>query len=736
MKLTSTPRSRSELIASYAFAAPPPTVPPKTPPKAAEPPADAPAPTDADAAVTAAIAELKAALSKAQAAQKADPDSDDPKDQKVSADLDALAKAIAELDSDQQADAANESADDPAKPDAPAPVTAAGAVPPPAAPSKPAPDEPPANPVDSDGNIDDQAACANPDCGHLASSHLDQDDQGQNTGACQMTNCECLGMQVESQPNSGGDDQGATDDGTPQGSPAPAKGQEQLAAPVADAPAPPAPAAAPDAAPSALNEPPPVEGGENMGPAFTIPVAIIEGQPTGDGRQIAPMALTWRTPPLPLMGLATETHDPEGLDMNAPAVMCGRIDSFAREPGEGDTQVILAKGSFLSNDDGAYFADLCEQMGRLGISADVAVSEVDMEVTDTDSDGFPVEMAETLMAGTIMGLTVCPYPAFEGAYIVLGDGSAQPDATAIPQTPDAPATPPKPPAAVTAGGQLVHLMSYESCEPCDQGIELIVASGAGPVRPPKAWFSDPHFTIGDERLVEILDRRGRRVIGGKYACPLTVSDEGRVFGHIAPWGVCHTGSAGQCILAPHSKVDYAHFKRGQHIVTAEGEQVRVGVITAGIGHAPTRGLSSSAAMAHYDNTALAAADVNAGEDEFGIWVAGAIRPDATDEQIRSLTAASISGDWRKLGGTLELVAALAVNQPGYPLAVVASGEHEALVAAGAGVMDRLKHPAVPEAEQGDVALRRALAPMLGQAKTLARLKVTRQSARERLRALR
>ena len=292
-------------------------------------------------------------------------------------------------------------------------------------------------------------------------------------------------------------------------------------------------------------------------------------------------------------------------------------------------------------------------------------------------------MAEILTEGQIMGLTVCPYPAFEGAYIVLGDGQST---TPIPaQAGDGE----EQETAVTAS---IHFMTYQQCEPCDQGLEVIVAAGAGPTRPPLAWFSDPGFTEGDGRLVEILDRRGKRALGGKYACPVTVTDEGRVFGHIAPWGVCHTGQSGQCILAPRSGADYAHFKRGQHLTTAEGEQIRVGVITADTGHAQVRGVNAASAMAHYDNTALAVADVNIGEDEYGIWIAGAIRPGATDEQIRKLTAASISGDWRAIGGQLELVAALAVNQPGFPLAVVAGGQIESLVAAGANVMEHLSTP--------------------------------------------
>jgi len=710
-KLLSTARSRVELIASHSYGEALASPPPPPAEEKAPAPAKTPTETDPDQAVTDALAKVKTAVDAAVAAQKADDDSDDPKDQKVTADLAALSKAVDAAIADQAADAADESenpsADEKPAPEKPA-VTAAAAE----------PETPKTNPVAPNGDIDNDVQCANPDCGHLASAHLDDAEMGANTGACSMTDCSCLATQVESQPNTGGDDQGSQ--------PAAPEGKEDLA--TADAPVAPGPAPSAPEQPAGLNEPPPVAGGDSMGPAFTIPVAIIEGQPTGDGRQIAPNALTWRTPPVPLMGLATETHDPDGFDMNAPAVLCGRIDSFERQPGDGDTQVIVAKGFFLPNDDGMYFAELAEAMGRIGVSADVAVQASEIEVGDVDPMGFPLEMSETLTEGVIMGITVCPFPAFEGAYLVLGDGAEKPEAQAIPQQADEPPTMDKPPAAVTAGGQLIHLMTYEQCEPCDQGLEVITAAGQGPTRPPRAWFSDPGFTEDDGRLVEILDRRGNRVIGGKFACPLTVEDSGRVYGHIAPWGVCHTGHSGQCILAPHSKAGYAHFLRGQHVVTAEGEKVRVGVITCDAGHASTRGISASQAMAHYDNTALAVADVTIGEDEYGIWVAGAMRPDASEEQIRALRASSISGDWRQLGGTLELVAALAVNQPGFPLAVVASGQHEALVAAGASVMHRVKHPAPSSApEAGDVALRAALGPLLGDAKA---------KARERLAALR
>ncbi len=686
-------QSRATLIASYGYGTLPP--PPEAPPPK---PADGAA--EADQAVTQAVAAIDAAVKHAIDMQKADPDgATDPRDAKVLDGLNALAEQVATVVTDQAADTDTEADDAPAeKPATPAPpakTTAKLAAQPPDA----------ATPVDEHGNVDNTTVCATPDCGHYASAH-DNTDTGKNTGPCGMKGCDCEGMQIDAPTD---DDADGSGEGEAPAQPAPVTAAGPVVAPDSPPAATPAPAAGSD-----LNAPPPMTGGEAMGPAFTIPVAIIEGQPTGDGRQIAVGALTWRTPPLPLMGLRTETHDPEGFDQNDPAVICGRIDSFERSDGESGTALIMARGFLLANDDGMYFGDLIEAMGRVGVSADVAVEATEVTITEVDDMGFPMGMDETLTEGCIMGLTVCPYPAFEGAYIVLGDGTEKPAAQAIPQQADRPTVPSTPPAMVAAGGQLIHFMTYEECDACSAGLDVITASGAGPTAPPAAWFADPGFTEDDGRLVEIHGRRG----AGQYACPITVTADGQVYGHLAPWGVCHIGKPG-CVTAPKSTHDYAYFRRGQHLVTAEGERVRVGVLTADTGHAPLNA-SATAAMAHYDDTRNIVADVNVGEDDYGIWVAGAVRPGATEDQVRNLRASSISGDWRQLGGSLELVAALAVPVPGFPHAVVAGGQM-ALTAAGSQVMHAVKHPPAPDASLGgDHMLRRALAPLLDDARSRAR----------------
>ena len=169
---------------------------------------------------------------------------------------------------------------------------------------------------------------------------------------------------------------------------------------------------------------------------------------------------------------------------------------------------------------------------------------------------------------------------------------------------------------------------------------------------------------------------------------VTVKD-GRIWGHLACWGVCHTGFNDLCITAPHSEVDYHYFHQGQ-VATDEG-MLPVGKITLGTGHA-SLDWSKRAALEHYDNSGTAVAVVRAGEDQYGIWISGRILPGVSDEKLAELQRSPLSGDWRPMtvGGNYELIAALAVNVPGFPRprALVAS----ALVAAGALVPGRGHHP--------------------------------------------
>lgn len=183
-------------------------------------------------------------------------------------------------------------------------------------------------------------------------------------------------------------------------------------------------------------------------------------------------------------------------------------------------------------------------------------------------------------------------------------------------------------------------------------IASVVSPAVAMRTPPRSWFARQEST-GATALA--VDRAS-----------------GQLFGYLCAWGTCHIGFDGQCIEPPHSRSNYAYFHTGS-VETDEGE-IPCGVLTLGTGHADL-GLHHRAAVHHYDNTGTQVARVVAGEDDYGIWVAGQALPVGEGDFAR-FRAAAPSGDWRRIGGSQELVAALMVNVPGFPVprpALAASG---------------------------------------------------------------
>lgn len=194
--------------------------------------------------------------------------------------------------------------------------------------------------------------------------------------------------------------------------------------------------------------------------------------------------------------------------------------------------------------------------------------------------------------------------------------------------------------------------------------EMSLVAGAAPLNPPKAWFGNPKLT-GPTKI--------------------TVTPDGRIFGHLALFGSCHLTFANTCVTVPRSRRAYADFHAGS-TKTKEGAVLDTGVLTVDTGHADTTWGTASQVKAHYDNTGTAAAVVRAGEDAYGVWVAGSLVPGADEELAQKLRRSPLSGDWRRIGGGLELVAALGVNRPGF--AITASGEEQYLIYAdGEGIAE-------------------------------------------------
>lgn len=401
---------------------------------------------------------------------------------------------------------------------------------------------------------------------------------------------------------------------------------------------------------------------------------VLEDTQTGDGRVIAAGAVYWADPPLPFAYLAE--GDQHVMASEAPQI--GTVETLERVGKE-----IIGTGGI--DDEIPEGAELVRRMengsaangARQFVSIDADDWEV--EIIDTNpGDGSEDELVilasglgyegswpdelpgRTAAAGDpdptggevimeaaadeiieratrlrIRGATACAVSAFDGAYI-----------------------------------ELINDADEAEPEPAPEDEAPVVAASFP--APSADWFADPKLT---------------------GPTPLTVDDDGRVFGHVAAWNTCHTGRQDVCLMAPRSPSNYAYFRTGE-VRCADGSRVRTGPLTVGMPHADLKHGHRSAA-AHYDDTRCAVADVVVGEDAYGIWAAGAVRGSCTEEQRQALMASAPSGDWRSIGGSLELIAVLMVNAPGFPVPALAAsavdtrlrvrveaGECMALVAAG------------------------------------------------------
>lgn len=399
-------------------------------------------------------------------------------------------------------------------------------------------------------------------------------------------------------------------------------------------------------------------------------VIAREGEMTGDGRMIEDGALRWDDLPIPLRVAFKDVGGHDG------AEVCGRIETVERREG-GD---IYATGTFdLGSAVGVEaFRQVSEQMSN-GVSIDTddvtfrIMAKADMpeaDVADSGDEADPEGRVKVAAMSSSDELTVIESARLRAATLVSVPAFATARVYAAGQAPSASETSERD-ENVDSGEKMSR---SADADPLSRDS---LTAAAIPTAPPEKWFKDPQLT-GPTALV--------------------VEDDGRVYGHIAAWGTCHIGQIGKCVEPPTSPSNYAYFRTGA-LRTAEGTSVAVGHLTMGTGHAGPRD-SANAAAEHYDNTGTVFADVAAGEDAYGIWVAGSLRPGITPEQVRVARSAPISGDWRTIRGSLELVGALAVNVPGFPVprpqGLLASGEVKSLQASGVVAHDdsaaRAAHP--------------------------------------------
>lgn len=289
--------------------------------------------------------------------------------------------------------------------------------------------------------------------------------------------------------------------------------------------------------------------------------------------------------------------------------------------------------------DSAYSTDVMEQIEAGVIGPSVDLDDIEYQV---DDQGRIV-----ITRWRIAGATLVAIPAFADVHLTLDPLPAEP-------------------------------MDVDPAT--DAAPEWLYASAAPEVLPPLDWFRQPD-------LSELT--------------PLTISDTGRVFGHIAGWETCHVGLPG-CVTAPSSPSGYSYFHVAEQR-TAEGVTLPVGTLVAGPTHCRDMQAGFQTAQQHYyDDPGAAVARVTAGEDAHGIWVAGWLLPEATEAAKAVFKASPVSGDWRRVGGALELIAVCSVNAPGFPVprarVSFSLGSQLALIA-GSGlvpVAGEYKEPAVAE----------------------------------------
>jgi len=385
---------------------------------------------------------------------------------------------------------------------------------------------------------------------------------------------------------------------------------------------------------------------EVRGAEFVIPLVIPENTESGDGRKFEKGAITMRELPLPFLWQIKTGEGHSG------SVVIGTILSMERV----DQGIGNARGYFDTGEYGKEAERLVRGGFIRGVSADMDMFEADEEDENAENDSNKKVGAGKMKItkARVMAVTLVPKPAFQECRVELADQSG--------------------------GEQEEEVISdgvyVEGLNPLDASalVACGIVAGMIPVTPPKDWFDNPKL---------------------KKPTALTVTDDGQVYGHIAAWHVDHIGMS-YGTRPPRSKSSYAYFHTGA-VRAEDGTDVPVGQLTLAGGHASLEA-SASEAVRHYDDTASAVADVHAGEDAYGIWVSGALRPGTTPEQIRALRASAPSGDWRPIKGALELVAICQVNVPGFPIARarVASGQVMALVAAGASVLAQLKNDPLAE----------------------------------------
>lgn len=454
------------------------------------------------------------------------------------------------------------------------------------------------------------------------------------------------------------------------------------------------------------------------GPVPWHSVITVEGQWSGDGRRFADGALTSRPLPLPL------TWQRVSADGHTGSPVVGKREMHMRVGNQ-----IRANGVFINNAEAAEVIDLLAEFGRFGISVDADMVNMEFSEEGAEKEGV------TFTDARDCGACIVQIPAFAEAFIALGEppedfyeGGTEIVTTGQSLVASITAADIAPGKTEDGPGWLTNYIATDRLRDWWASQESGVAWGTpgdfNRCRAKAAQYIKPQYLAGfcanrhydalgfwpgqegsvGDALTQTDPAAPLSLVASAYGnikaphewfakeevldypegCPLTITEEGQVFAHVATWNSCHGNKQyGECQTAPHSPTNYSQFLLGE-VLTDEGS-VPVGCLTIGAGHAAGH-LRLRAAQRHYDDATSVFADVTCRDGELGIWVSGWVRPGTPEEMVVAARASKLSGDWRKgPGGAWEMIAALAVNAPGYQIprmaAGIADGEQVSLVAA-------------------------------------------------------
>ena len=383
------------------------------------------------------------------------------------------------------------------------------------------------------------------------------------------------------------------------------------------------------------------------------------GVPTGDRRKFEVGGIGHRDLPLPLL------YQLQTADGHEQSVVVGRILGVSVNDEEA-----YGYGDWLDTEHTTAAQDRMAS-GIGGVSVDLDDVEYELRVPGTATKWLAAEQCSdetgecamhefVVTKGRIAAATIVAIPAFADAKLEIYEGVDEEGLLAafdeLPMAEDS--------ESCGCGMAASAIQGY--CTPVNGGVTAAITS----FTPPRAAFEDPHFTA---------------------LTGLTFDDKSypgyiAVRGHIGDWKVQHMGLPGQKL--PRSRSGYSYFHLAP-IYTAEGDEVYTGKILYAGSH-PSMEAGLIAAAQHYD-TLPTAAFVCAGEDQFGVWVAGVLAPNLSDEAKLTITTRPPSGDWRYVGRDLEMIAVLAVGVPGFPVVRARSegGRVRALVASAGPAPVRL-----------------------------------------------